>query len=410
MEGPPSRRVVIVGAGITGSLTALTLRRLGWEVVVVEAEYVGAGSSSRTAAGIRQQFSTRETVVGMRYSVATYRAWREFTGGDRVPIHQNGYLFLHDRAEAWEAAKARVVAQRGWGLTEVEALAGPELARFPFVDPERVLGATWGPTDGFMSPEAIYNDAMMAFRAEGGVLHTRSPVLGARHAGGRLVAVRTPRGELEADLFVDATNAWSQRVGRVLGARALPVCAVKRYLWFLAAAGELSGRALLDMPLTILPNGVYCRPENAGSLMVGWAHDAPDEAARFTWEDQDVVEPAFSHKSGTDTRPYEAWASLAEVLPPVAAFEGLTATTSGYYGTTPDHNPFLGYDPDVPNLLRLVGFSGHGAMFGPFTARVAGALAEAGGPLGAVEVLGERVSLDPFRLDREFADHEAMVI
>ena len=52
-------------------------------------------------------------------------------------------------------------------------------------------------------------------------------------------------------------------------------------------------------------------------------------------------------------------------------FGGVQATTAGFYAVTPDHNPFLDVDPAVPNLIRLVGFSGHGAMFGPFTAAVA---------------------------------------
>ena len=68
---------------------------------------------------------------------------------------------------------------------------------------------------------------------------------------------------------------------------------------------------------------------------------------------------------------------LAEHMPPIGEFAGITATTSGYYATTPDHNPMLGYDPAVPNLIRLAGFSGHGAMFGPFSSLVGERLAEA---------------------------------
>jgi hypothetical protein len=49
-------------------------------------------------------------------------------------------------------------------------------------------------------------------------------------------------------------------------------------------------------------------------------------------------------------------------------------------------------------------------MFGPFTARVAEALAEAGRDLPAVGVLGREASLLPFGLRREFAHTEDMVI
>ena len=60
------RRAVVIGGGITGTLTGCALLRAGWEVTLIEALHIGAGSSSRTAAGIRQQFSTRESVLGMR--------------------------------------------------------------------------------------------------------------------------------------------------------------------------------------------------------------------------------------------------------------------------------------------------------------------------------------------------------
>ena len=404
------RNAVIVGAGITGALTAHRLARAGWRVTVLEARHVGAGSSSRTAAGIRQQFSTPETVVGMRYSVQTYLRFREEVGGETVPIVQNGYLFLQGTEEEWAFAQRRVAVQRRAGLAEVEALPVEALVeRFPWVDRHAVLGGTWCPTDGFLRPETVYNEAIAAARRLGVEVVQQAPVTGARHAGGRLVEVLTPRGAFAADLFVDATNAWSPRLGALLGGVALPIAPRKRYLWMCERGGSLSAAELAAMPLTIAPSGAYCRPENGESMLMGWAHDAPDEPG-FTDEDQDRIEPAFWHRGGTETAGYETWASLAEVIPALGEFAGLTATTCGYYGVTPDHNPFLGYDPQVPNLLRLAGFSGHGAMFGPFTALIAEALAEAGRDVASVRALDIDCPTGAFRIGRELHHGEHMVI
>ena len=50
----PPRHVVIIGAGITGALIAHRLLQSGVEVTILEAREKGAGSSSRSAAAIRQ--------------------------------------------------------------------------------------------------------------------------------------------------------------------------------------------------------------------------------------------------------------------------------------------------------------------------------------------------------------------
>lgn len=407
------RHAVVIGAGITGTLVARQLLLAGWAVTVVEAAHIGAGSSSRTAAGIRQQFSTPETVRGMRYSVGFYRAFSDEIASAEKIIIQNGYLFLIDDSEAaWTAAEARVAMQREAGLAEVQLLDRDALAeRFPWADPGAVAGATFCPTDGFLLPAIIYNEGARRIRELGAELVQNAPVTGAEHDGQRLVGVHTPKGTFRGDLFLDCTNAWTNKLAPLLGAAPLPVDPIKRYLWFLERDGEdLTEEQMRHMPLTVAPSGVYCRPENVGTLLMGHAHEADGEP-NFDYDDQDHIEAAFSHKTAdVDAAPFQAWAALAEVLPPVGEFAGITATTAGYYATTPDHNPFLGYDPRVLNLIRLVGFSGHGAMFGPFTGLVAGELAETGGPIEHVTVFGAPVPLAAFALDRRFVHAESLVI
>lgn len=402
------RHAIVVGGGITGTLVALQLARAGWQVTVLEGAYVGAGSSSRTAAGIRQQFSTPGTVKGMRYAVRWYKEL-----GDHLAtpaIVQNGYLFLLDDEGAWADAQQRVRMQQEAGLAEVEALDQSELlARFPFVNPA-LVGATWCPTDGFLHPQVIYGEGARLAAETGAVVLQRAEVTGARHENGRLAALITPKGEFSGDLYLDCTNAWTRQLSAILGAEELPVDPLKRYLWFVQRDGPMTAEQLTAMPMCISPQGGYCRPENPNSLLMGKKHPALAELG-FDYEDQDLIEPAFNHKSGFDSIPYELWAEMAEVIPDLGEFGGITATTSGFYGSSPDHNPFLGYDRQIPNLVRLVGFSGHGAMFGPFSALVAEALAEAGKDIPEVVLDdGDRVSMEPFHIGRSFDHSEAMVI
>jgi len=404
------RSAVLIGGGITGVLIARELRLAGWGVTLLEAAHIGSGSSSRTAAGIRQQFSTRPTVRGMRYSVRFYKEFAAEIEEGLSPLVQSGYLFLVGSEAEWPAVLERVKMQREAGLRDIEALTGDDLhARFPWLSRDTLFGGTFCPSDGFLLPHLIYNDGARRARELGAQIVQNAPVTGASTAGGRLAAVHTPKGSFEADLFIDCTNAWTLRTARLLGAEELPVDPLKRYLWFLLRDGTMTAETLASMPLTIAPGGAYCRPENAETLMIGKKHAATPEP-NFTHADQDAVEPHFAHDSDIDAAPFELWMELAEHLPPLEEFGGVTATTCGYYGTTPDHNPFFGFDRKIGGLIRMVGFSGHGAMFGPFSARVALALAEAGSDVDSIDLDGEPVSLGAFKIGRPYESHETMVI
>jgi sarcosine oxidase, subunit beta len=403
------RRAVVIGAGITGVLTARELLLDGWKVTVLEGNHVGSGSSSRTAAGIRQQFSTPGTVWGMRYCVDFYKRFTDEVEDHTPPIVQNGYLFLHDDEARWAEAQKIAMMQRSVGL-DVDILDAQALAeRFGWVAKEGLLGGTHCASDGFLRPHLVYNEGARRILELGGALHQKAPVTGATCQGDRLSAVHTPKGTFEADLFIDCTNAWTRRLSTVLGGAPLDVEPLKRYLWFLARGGTMSAETLAGMPLTITPQGGYCRPENANTLMMGKKHDTPPDWS-FSYEDQDHIEAEYSHDGGIDAKPFELWMELAAAIPELEAFDGFQATTGGYYATTPDHNPFLGYDPHRPNLMHLVGFSGHGAMMAPFTARVAKALADAGTDLPAFNLEGTDVPLSAFHIGRPYTHHEAMVI
>lgn len=413
-------RIVVVGGGITGALSAWELVRAGFEVVVLEARERGAGSSSRSAACIRQQFSTEATVRAMIRSVAAYARFAEdfrCAPGAGDVLVQNGYLFLHARdgvgaGEAWDGALRRVAMQRRAGLDDVEVLEPGEVgARFPQVDPSGLLGATFCKSDGFLRADLIYQEALRRVEELGGVVRPWSPVVGGLFDGaGTLCGVRLGDGEeLPAQVVVNATNAWAPRLSTLLGGVDLPIAPTKRYLYFLERGESVDAAALLQWPMTITPGRAYCRPENGQQLLLGWSHDAPPEPG-FGWEDQDHVEAAFSHRTGIDNHGVRTWLELAAWVPGVAEFAGLVATTCGYYAMTRDHNPYFGFDPQQPRLLHAAGFSGHGAMLGPFSARVVRAMVEAGRTIDHLLWDGATIDLRDLLLGRGARDAEGMVI
>ncbi len=389
--------VVIIGGGATGALVAVALAERGLRVTVLEKAKIGNGSSSRSAAGIRAQFSTEETVIGMQYSEWWYTQFHQILQTppeSRQPvIQQNGYLFLFEDSEqaapawkpgmrsavakAWQQAQANVAMQQQVGLP-VEILTPQAVhERWPHIEPDRLVGATWCPTDGYLYPQMIYMEGFRRAQELGAELMQDTEVVGATIRGGRIVALETTQGLVEAEWFVNATNAWAPRLSRCIGGMPLHISPLKRYHYFLKPDRPIMSReAWLRMPMTIygmgVDRGAHSRPENE-LLMLAWAHETLPETT-FSDGDQDRIDPPFNHSNGIDNYGYAILGQVEEFSPLLANVGGLMATSCGFYGTTPDANPLIGFDTQQQNLLHVCGFSGHGLMHAPISALLVAAI------------------------------------
>jgi glycine/D-amino acid oxidase-like deaminating enzyme len=375
--------VVIIGGGATSALIAVRLAERGFQVTVLEKAQVGNGSSSRSAAGIRAQFSTEETVVGMQYSEWWYSHFHDLLHSpadvrQQPVMRQNGYLFLYEAPEAipaWQPSRQREVAhswhhaqtaatmQQRLGLP-VEVLTPQTVSeRWPYLSPERLVGATWCPTDGFLMPHMIYNEGFRRAKELGVQVQEHTEVLGAMLRADRISALVTNKGTIEADWFVNATNIWAARLSPRIGGMTLAVSPLKRYLYFLKPARTvMDATAWQQLPMTIYGvgshRGAHSRPEH-DLLLLAWAHETEPEM-NFSDTDQDRIDPPFRHDNGIDNYGYAILEQVDQFSPLLANSGGLIATTCGFYGTTPDANPLIGRDTHQQNLVHAVGFSGHG--------------------------------------------------
>lgn len=392
-----SEHVVIVGGGATSALIAVRLAERGFRVTVLEKAQVGNGSSSRSAAGIRAQFSTEETVVGMQYSEWWYSHFHDLlhspTDVRQQPVlRQNGYLFLYEDSEAipawqprirhevaqnWQHAQTAARMQQRLGLP-VEILTPQQVeARWPYLQPDRLTGATWCPTDGFLLPHMIYSEGFRRAQELGVDVQPQTEVSGAIVGADRIRALVTQRGTIEADWFINATNAWAARLSPRIGGMSLSVSPLKRYLYFLKPTQPvMEATAWRQLPMIIYGvgshRGAHSRPEH-DLLLLAWGHETEPEPY-FTDADQDRIDSSFRHDNGIDNYGCAILEQVEEFSPLLANAGGLLATTSGFYGTTPDANPLIGYDTHQQNLIHAVGFSGHGLMHAPITALLVEAL------------------------------------
>src|SRR5215467_8290456 len=113
---PRTADVVIIGGGVVGCSIAYQLARRGVkDVLVLERETVGAGTTSKAAGGIRGQFPTETEIRFSLESIRVFERFEEEFGVD-PGYRKIGYLFLIADAKDLEGFETRVALQRSLGV------------------------------------------------------------------------------------------------------------------------------------------------------------------------------------------------------------------------------------------------------------------------------------------------------
>ena len=113
---PSSASVVVIGGGVIGLSTAYHLARRGVrDVVLLDKDALGSGSTSKAAGGVRAQFSDPVNVTLGARSLETFRNFPALFGQE-IDLHQVGYLFLLSTPESVAAFEANVALQNDLGI------------------------------------------------------------------------------------------------------------------------------------------------------------------------------------------------------------------------------------------------------------------------------------------------------
>lgn len=360
---------VVVGAGIIGAAIAFRLAERGLSVDVLEAaEAPATGSTGRSAAGVRVQFTSEINVRLSWESIQEYRRFEDLYGDD-AGYRDVGYLFLVP-TERWADHLEAVAMQRRLGVP-VEVLDVPAARERVDFDPLGIAGATFGPADGVVDPHAIAQTYLRLARDHGARLHVDSPVRSARvrRNGWSMV---TPGETFETGLVVNAAGAWAGEVARTAGLD-LPVAPARRMI-FVSSPLAWPHR----YPLTVdVASGFYLRSEGERLL---FGRSNPDEPSGFSeGVDWSWLEPTL--EAGLARFPWLERASLDR-----------RASWWGYYEMTPDHDAILGRMPGAEGWINACGFSGHGVQHAAMVGRL---MAEE-----AVDGRATSLDIEPLRYER----------
>jgi sarcosine oxidase, subunit beta len=336
--------VVIIGGGIMGVSTAYELAAAGVTgVVLLDADALGSGSTSKAAGGVRAQFSDTINIHLALRSMQTFETFAE-RFAQEIDFHRVGYLFLLDSPPDVGSFEDAVRIQNELGVPS-RMISVAEAARLsPLISTDGLLAAVFCPDDGYCTPESVVLGYATSARRLGARLIPHCPVTGIEAQGGQITAVVTADGRIGTDTVICAAGPWSRQVGEWAGVD-LPVTPLRRQVLITEPISGLDQ----DLPFTIdFGTSLYFHREGPG-LLLGMSD--PDETPGFKLNRSDAWLPGLGR--------------VMQRRAPALMGVGIRSGWAGLYELTPDHNALIGESATVRRFLYATGFSGHGFLMGP---------------------------------------------
>ncbi len=369
--------VLVIGAGIVGSSTALELCRRGVATVVVDkAGGPGMGSTSASSAIIRFNYSTWEGVAISWESKFRWEQWEEHLGyrdpGGLAGFHKTGKVLLDvppidrqrmaalfDRAgipyEIWDAD---TLAARIPGI-DVGAYFPPKPVGSEefFEDAQGRLGAIYTPDGGYVDDPRLAAANLAAAAAHRGARFAfRRRVTGISRVGEVWrVEIDGPHGPevLEAPVIVNAAGPWSRTVNAMVGATddfTIPVAPMRQEVHHVPAPAPLRAPGAFFPAIGDMDLGTYLRSESGGHLLVGGTEPECDPLEWVDDPDSIDVNPTAERFEAQVTRAARRFPDLTVPNRP----RGI----AGVYDVAGDWTPI--YDKTaLPGFYVAIGTSGN---------------------------------------------------
>lgn len=338
---------IIIGAGIIGLSLAISLRKQGLRVLIVERGEPGREASHAAAgmlAGSGSEIPTRLRVLAKESA----RIYPEFVheledeSGARVDVRDQGTMLLSSDGRLPESAEW-ISSEQMFALEPGLAVAGrgrpaPHTSSGEIAGPSAEVSAAYL-AERSVDPRALVAAAIKAAHHREVDISSGSEVTGLQVAANRVAGVETTRTSYSAPIVVNCAGAWAGCIGPL----SFPVRPVKGQMLSVIGGPRLKH--------VIRAENVYLVPRSDGRLVIGSTlEDAGYDKRTETNTIQRLLHAALQIVPGlAESRIHDDWAGLRP--------------------GTPDDLPILG-ESEIGGYFLATGHFRDGILLAPITAQV----------------------------------------
>lgn len=357
---PKTADIVIIGGGAVGTATAYYLSKSGIKnIVVLEKNTVGSGSTGRCGAGMRAQWGNE---LNCRMALAAINIFEHLDEelGFPTGLNQSGYVFVAYNDKEWEQFHKNVELQRRVGvMTEIFSDKKRMQTICPGVAVDDAVGFTFHARDGHADPFLTTNAFQEAAKQNGARFFKRTEVTGINVCCGRVVNVVTTRGTINTGTVINCAGSWAQEISAMVGIK-IPNWAERHQV----LVTEPVEPGVCPAMLMSMSGNYYVQQRPNGSIIAG--RDSSKEKK---------LGYALNVNVMADT------AQMVLKLLPRTKNIRVVRMWSGYYDMTPDCAPIIGESDEVQGFFHLTGFSGRGFMLSPVAGQIMTSLIKGEPPL-----------------------------
>lgn len=382
--------VIIIGAGVVGSMVARFLSRYKLDILLIEKDSdIGMGASSANTAIVHAGYDPKPGSLKAEMNVKGNQMFDQLAGELNFSFERRGDYVVAIGPE--EYGKLETLRQQGLanGVPGMVMLDAADVKRRePNINPE-VSGALWASTGGICDPFSVVIAAAENAVTNGVTLLTDTAFEDFIMDGTRIVGVKTNRGEFRSRWVVNSAGLYSDVVMHKAGIRPEFKIVPRKGEYYVFDKAEITINNVLFPVPSETSKGILVTTTIHGNTIIG-----PNALEIEDKEDRSITPEGLS----------EIWKGALSLVPSlslkyaIAEFAGLRPG-----GNAPSPNPNIHYNKDfiieipkeVQGFVNLGGIESPGLTSSPAIAvRVIELLKDAG------EKLEEKPDWNPIRRAR----------